>query len=52
MEINKILDNLESIGLSRKEEEVFLELVKNSNSNGSQIAKSLECGHLMQNLWQ
>lgn len=41
MEINKILDNLESIGLSRKEGEVFLELVKNSNSNGSQIAKSL-----------
>ena len=52
MEINKILDNLESIGLSRKEGEVFLELVKNSNSNSSQIAKSLECGHLMQNLWQ
>lgn len=38
---NKILENLEKIGLVRKEAEVFLELLKNPASNGSQIAKAL-----------
>lgn len=41
MNIEKILSNLENIGFSRKEGEVFLELLKNPNSNGSQIAKVL-----------
>ena len=41
MNIDKILSNLEKIGFGRKEAEVFLELLKNPNSNGSQIAKTL-----------
>lgn len=41
MKKEDILDNLEQIGLKRKEGEVFLELLKNPNSNGSQLAKSL-----------
>lgn len=41
IENKKILENLEKIGFGRKEGEVFLELVKNPGSNGSQIAKAL-----------
>ena len=41
IENEKILENLEKIGFGRKEAEVFLELVKNPGSNGSQIAKAL-----------
>lgn len=41
IENEKILENLEKIGFGRKEGEVFLELVKNPGSNGSQIAKAL-----------
>lgn len=41
MNIEEILKNFENIGLSRKEGEVFLELIKNPSSNGSQIAKAL-----------
>lgn len=41
MKTGEILENLEKVGLSGKEGEVFLELLKNPNSNGSQIAKSL-----------
>lgn len=41
MNVEKILTNLENIGFSRKEGEVFIELLKNPNSNGSQIAKTL-----------
>lgn len=36
-----ILNNLEILGFNRKEGEVFLELIKNPKSNGSQIAKIL-----------
>lgn len=36
-----ILNNLEIIGFNRKEGEVFLELIRNPKSNGSQIAKTL-----------
>lgn len=41
MNIDKILSNLEKIGFGKKEAEVFLELLKNPKSNGSQIAKVL-----------
>jgi len=41
IENEKILENLEKIGFGRKEAEVFLELIKNPGSNGSQIAKAL-----------
>lgn len=38
---NIVLANLEKIGLTSKESEVFLELIINPKSNGSQIAKAL-----------
>ncbi|MGL4672448.1 TrmB family transcriptional regulator [Cetobacterium sp.] len=41
LENEKILENLEKVGFSRKEGEVFLELIKNPGANGSQIAKAL-----------
>ncbi|WP_293723495.1 TrmB family transcriptional regulator [uncultured Cetobacterium sp.] len=41
VENEKILENLEKVGFGRKEAEVFLELIKNPGTNGSQIAKTL-----------
>lgn len=41
MNIKKILSSLEDMGFSKKEGEIFLELIKTPNSNGSQIAKIL-----------
>lgn len=41
MNMDKILFNLEKIGFGKKEGEVFIELLKNPCSNGSQIAKAL-----------
>ncbi|MGL4652825.1 TrmB family transcriptional regulator [Cetobacterium sp.] len=41
VENEKVLENLEKIGFGRKEAEVFLELIKNPGTNGSQIAKTL-----------
>lgn len=38
---DEIIENLEKIGFGKKEAEVFLELVKNPGTNGSQIAKNL-----------
>ncbi len=37
----KIISNLETLGFSLKESEIYYELVKVPNSNGSQIAKKL-----------
>lgn len=41
MDISYIVKNLEILGLSSKEGEVYVELLKNPSSNGSQIAKVL-----------